>query len=151
MILFDEPENHIHPPMLSFMMASLRMVLKKYQSVMLVATHSPVILQEIFSNNVFMVRRNGEETEISHPRIETYGASISEITAEVFDLTTDVTNYYEAYEALYKEWSSSENWESLDEMVESFKNHLDGKISSQLLAYLVGLYMDGHSDESYEE
>lgn len=151
MILFDEPENHIHPPMLSFMMASLRMVLKKYQSVMLVATHSPVILQEIFSNNVFVVRRNGDETEISHPRIETYGASISEITAEVFDLTTDVTNYYEAYEALYKEWSSSENWDSLDEMVESFKNHLDGKISSQLLAYLVGLYMDGHSDESYEK
>lgn len=151
MILFDEPENHIHPPMLSFMMYSLRMVLKKYQSVMLVATHSPVVLQEIFSNNVFVVRRNGDETEISHPRIETYGASVSEITAEVFDLTTDVTNYYEAYESLYKEWNFTEHWENLDDMVESFKSHLDGKISSQLLAYLIGIYMDGHPDEFNEE
>lgn len=30
LVLFDEPENHLHPPLLSFMMAELRTLLSKY-------------------------------------------------------------------------------------------------------------------------
>lgn len=144
MILFDEPENHVHPPMLSFMMACLRMILNKYRSVMLVATHSPVVIQETFSDNVFIVRRSGGTQIINHPIIETYGANISEITSEVFDLTTDITNYYQAYKTLYEEWGKKENWQSLNEMVTSFRRHLNGKISSQQLSYLISLYCKEH-------
>lgn len=147
MILFDEPENHIHPPMLSFMMASLRLVLAKYQSVMLVATHSPVVLQETFSNNVFVVRGDGNSCNISHPQIETYGASISEITTEVFDLTSDVTNFFKAYHSLYNEWKQAENWKNVDMMLDSFSRHLGGNISSQLISYLVNLFVDEHSEQ----
>lgn len=147
MILFDEPENHIHPPMLSFMMASLRLVLAKYQSVMLVATHSPVVLQETFSNNVFVVRGDGNSCNISHPQIETYGASISEITTEVFDLTSDVTNFFKAYHSLYNEWKQAENWKTVDMMLDSFSRHLGGNISSQLISYLVNLFVDEHSEQ----
>lgn len=144
MVLFDEPENHIHPPMLSFMMTSIRKVLNKYQSVMLVATHSPVVLQEIFSDNVFVVRNDNGEKTISHPQIETYGANLSEITNEVFSLTTDVTNYYEAYQQLYEEWNADEKWTCADDMISSFEKHLKGHISSQLMAFLVNLFMDSN-------
>lgn len=142
MILFDEPENHIHPPMLSFMMASLRLILSKFQSVMLVATHSPVVLQETFAKNVFVVRNIGDSCEISHPKIETYGASISEITSEVFDLTTDVTNYFAAYETLYKKWRMDEHWKDVDDMLDSFCIHLGGRISPQLISFLISLYVE---------
>lgn len=147
MILFDEPENHIHPPMLSFMMASLRLVLAKYQSVMLVATHSPVVLQETFSNNVFVVRGDGNSCNISHPHIETYGASVSEITTEVFDLTSDVTNFFKAYHSLYNEWKQAENWKTVDMMLDSFSKHLGRNISSQMISYLISLYVDEHTEE----
>lgn len=146
MMLFDEPENHIHPPMLSFMMSSLRNILNKYQSVMLVATHSPVVLQEIFSDNVFVVRNDNGVKTISHPQIETYGANLSEITNEVFNLTTDVTNYYEAYRQLYEEWNVNEKWTNVDDMINSFEKHLKGNISSQLMAFLVNLFMDSNND-----
>ena len=145
-ILFDEPENHIHPPMLSFMMSILRLVLSRYKLVMLVATHSPVVLQETFAKNVFVVRGNGSSCNISHPLIETYGASISEIVSEVFDLTTDVTNYYNAYEALYDKWNEQENWESIDDMLNSFSCHLGESISSQLVSYLINLYVSRHPE-----
>ena len=134
-VLFDEPENHIHPPMLSFMISSLRNILSKYQSVMLIATHSPVIVQETFSKNVFVVRRFEDKTVMSHPQIETYGANISEITSEVFDLTTDITKYYEAFESLYDKLDGEENWQSLDDMVNSIEKKLDGVVSSQMLSF----------------
>lgn len=144
-VLFDEPENHIHPPMLSFMISSLRNILSKYQSVMLIATHSPVIVQETFSKNVFVVRRFEDKTVMSHPQIETYGANISEITSEVFDLTTDITKYYEAFESLYDKLDGEENWQSLDDMVNSIEKHLDGVVSSQMLSFLMNLYIQEHT------
>ena len=144
-VLFDEPENHIHPPMLSFMISSLRNILSKYQSVMLIATHSPVIVQETFSKNVFVVRRFEDKTVMSHPQIETYGANISEITSEVFDLTTDITKYYEAFESLYDKLDGEENWQSLDDMVNSIEKHLDGVVSSKMLSFLMKLYIQEHT------
>lgn len=141
MILFDEPENHIHPPMLSFMMYSLRKVLTQYQSVMLVATHSPVVVQETFSKNVFVVRNNEGAKTISHPHIETYGASMAELTNEVFDLTVDVTKYYSAFEYLFKIWKSQERWTSIENMLSSFRSHLGGDISSQMISFLINLYV----------
>ena len=113
---------------------------------MLVATHSPVVLQEIFSDNVFVVRNDNGVKTISHPQIETYGANLSEITNEVFSLTTDVTNYYEAYRQLYEEWNVNEKWTCIDDMISSFENHLKGNISSQLVAFLVNLFMDSNDD-----
>ncbi len=139
LILFDEPENHIHPPMLSFMMSAMRHILNRYNSVMLVATHSPVVAQEIFADNVYVVNNDGGSKSITHPSIETYGANISEITSEVFSLTTDVTNYYDVYKELYELWKS-ERWQTVDEMVESFEHHLNGRISPQMMAYLINLY-----------
>ena len=147
MILFDEPENHIHPPMLSFMMSSLRYVIAQYNSILMVATHSPVIVQESFAENVYVVRNDNGHTTITHPRIETYGANIGEITSEVFDLTTDVSNYYEAYNKLYDTWSLNEEWGSVDEMLESFNNHMRGKVSNQMLSYIIYRYYDEHSEE----
>ena len=139
LILFDEPENHIHPPMLSFMMAAMRRILNRYHSVMLVATHSPVVAQEIFADNVYVVRNDDGSKSISHPAIETYGANISEITSEVFSLTSDVTNYYDVYKNLYVQWKS-EGWRSVDEMLDSFNRHLNGRISPQMMSYLINLY-----------
>ena len=55
LILFDEPENHLHPPLLSFMLAEFRNLLHKFRSVMFISTHSPIILQETFASNVLVV------------------------------------------------------------------------------------------------
>ncbi len=146
LILFDEPENHIHPPMLSFMMATLREILPKYQSVMLVATHSPVVIQETFANNVFVVRNHGELSVISHPTIETYGANIAAITSEVFDLTTDITKYYNAFDYMYERWSREEAWGSIEEMLGSFETHLRGKVTPQIISYLIGKFADDYPE-----
>lgn len=149
MLLFDEPENHIHPPMLSFMIRALRMVLSRYNSILMIATHSPVIVQETFSENVYVVRNMGDRTEVKHPQIEAYGANIGEITSEVFDLTTDVTNYYDAYDKIYEKWELDDEWDNMDDMLKSFRQRMNGKISHQMLSYIISKYIDEHPNEDY--
>ncbi len=139
LILFDEPENHIHPPLLSFLLSAIRRVLYKYNSVVFFSTHSPVIVQETFANNVYVIRRIGDGVSMSHPSIETYGANIGEITSEVFNLTSDNISYYKLFGYLYKKWTLEFN-DTPENMLAEFEAKLGHRISEQLSAYLVDLW-----------
>ena len=46
-VVLDEPENHLHPPLLAAFIRAISELLIRYNGVALVATHSPVILQEV--------------------------------------------------------------------------------------------------------
>ena len=146
LLLFDEPENHIHPPLLSFILAQLREILLEYQSVMFISTHSPVILQEVFADNVYIVRNDGTMT-VTHPEIETYGANIAEITPEVFKLTSDHTGYYRLFNLLFKTWGMDYE-DNVETMLVSFEKKLGHAISEQLTAYLIDLYLQSQERES---
>ena len=47
LVLLDEPESHLHPPLLSSFMRALSDLLIKKNAVAIIATHSPVVLQEV--------------------------------------------------------------------------------------------------------
>ncbi|MBW6100166.1 ATP-binding protein [Escherichia coli] len=49
LVLFDEPETHLHPPLLAVLMSALRIVLNEVDAFAIVATHSPVVVQETLS------------------------------------------------------------------------------------------------------
>ena len=147
LVLFDEPENHLHPPLLSFMISSMRELMYKYRSVMFIATHSPIVLQETFANNVFIVRRIEGVSTISHPNIETYGANISAITSEVFDLTTSITAYHDAIRHLYKKWSMGYK-DNVDIMLADFENELGHALTDQMETYLINLYAKDNDVEN---
>ncbi len=99
-IIFDEPENHVQPPLLCKFLYCLRIISQRYKSLVLVATHSPVILQETLAKNVIVVNRNGSNWNFRRPSIETYGENIGIITDEVFNLNTSVTNYHKTAEQI---------------------------------------------------
>lgn len=102
MIIFDEPENHIQPPLLCKFLYCLRIISNEYTSLVLVATHSPVILQETLKKNVLVVRRDGSDLSFRTPHIETFGENIGNITDEVFNLNTSVTNYQNTAAKIFK-------------------------------------------------
>ena len=139
LVLFDEPENHIHPPLLSFMMAQYREILSKYNSVMLVSTHSPVVIQELFAENVLKVYREGDKISIKKPMIETYGATFGEINAEVFGLTADVARYFTAVDELYDAWQLS-GMASAREMIDRLMQNLKRPVSNQVASYLISKF-----------
>lgn len=59
LILLDEPETHLHPPLLSAFVRSLSNLLIEKNGVAIITTHSPVILQEVPSTCAWRIRRNG--------------------------------------------------------------------------------------------
>lgn len=143
LILFDEPENHLQPPLLSFMISQMRIILAKYRSVMLISTHSPIILQEVFSSNVIIVNRKGAKRVFSRPTIQTYGESFGAITSDVFNINSDNTSYFQSIEGLYEEWNMSEA-RSLKDMVSSFEERLGMELSSQMESFIIGKYYKEH-------
>lgn len=147
LVLFDEPENHIHPPLLSFMMAQYREILAKYSSVMLVATHSPVVIQEMFADNVMKVYRQGDKITIRKPDIETYGATFGEINSEVFGLTADVSQYFNAIDSIYEVWNLR-NSTSADSMLKTLQDELNRPVSNQIASYLISKFYFDNPDKN---
>lgn len=90
LVLLDEPESHLHPPLLSAFTRALSDLLIRRNGVALIATHSPVVLQEVPKSCVWILRRSGTQMAADRPQMETFGESIGALTREVFGL--EVTN-----------------------------------------------------------
>ena len=73
LVLFDEPEAHLHPPLMAALMHSVRIVLTEVNALCVVATHSPVLLQETLARHVRRVSRIGSSLEVKTPQLETFG------------------------------------------------------------------------------
>lgn len=141
-LLFDEPENHLHPPMLSFMMNEIRRTIRQTHSVMLVATHSPVILQELFANNIYVVRRDGDNLSFRHPVTETFGENFGYLNNLVFDLNSDMTNFREVFNLLYDKWNCKDI-ENPEDVIGVFEEKLKCQsLSSQMVAYLTNMHIN---------
>ena len=84
LVLLDEPESHLHPPLLSAFIRALSNLLYDRNGVAIVATHSPVVLQEIPRSCISKIQRVGLVTNIKMPDIETFGENVGVLTREVF-------------------------------------------------------------------
>lgn len=86
LVLLDEPETHLHPPLLSAFVRALSDLLIHRNAVALVATHSPVVLQEVPRACVWVLRRSGRQVDRERPETETFGENVGVLTREVFRL-----------------------------------------------------------------
>ncbi|MDC4723435.1 AAA family ATPase [Acinetobacter baumannii] len=86
LVLLDEPESHLHPPLLSAFIRALSDLLMNRNAISIIATHSPVVLQEVPQSCVWKLFRRGKNSEVARPKIETFGENVSDLTSEVFGL-----------------------------------------------------------------
>lgn len=93
-VLIDEPETHLHPPLLSAYIRSLSFLLKERNAVAIIATHSPIILQETPSDCVHIIERDDKYIRFTKPNIETLASNTDIITNEVFGHEVIKTGFY---------------------------------------------------------
>lgn len=93
LIIFDEPETHLHPNAISQLINSIHLLVKKFQSYCIIATHSPIIVQGILSKNVYVVRNENNVLSAKHPSIETFGENLTRITDDIFS-ARDTTSQF---------------------------------------------------------
>jgi predicted ATP-dependent endonuclease of OLD family len=93
LVLFDEPETHLHPNAVASLFLVLTDILSSYDSYAVVATHSPVVIQEIPSKRVIVFRRTENITVAEPLHLESFGESVTELTRHVFE-TVEIENLY---------------------------------------------------------
>lgn len=93
LVLFDEPETHLHPPLLSAFIRALSELLTNRNGLAIVATHSPVVIQEVPRSCIWKIRRPGQTMVAERPEIETYGENVGVLTHEVFGLQVTDSAY----------------------------------------------------------
>ncbi|WP_336952378.1 AAA family ATPase [Sphingobium aromaticivastans] len=136
-VLLDEPETHLHPPLLAALMHSVRIILERQDAFAIVATHSPVVAQESLARHVRILRRSDAGATVTTPRIETFGESIGEVTDEIFGLNSEVTNFHEILRRVAK------RHKTLKEVEAQF----DDGLSMQARAYVMSILDDDSEDE----
>lgn len=94
LLLLDEPENHLHPPLLAAFIRSLSELLIDRNSVAVIATHSPVVLQEVPASCVWMLDRSGDVWSARRPGCETFGTNFETLTTQVFGIEVEKSGYH---------------------------------------------------------
>ncbi|WP_030873591.1 AAA family ATPase [Streptomyces sp. NRRL F-2747] len=94
LVILDEPETHLHPPLLASFVQALSELLTDRNGVAVIATHSPVVLQTVPRSCVYKLIRHGETSRAEQPQIETYGENVGVLTHEVFGLEVMQSGFY---------------------------------------------------------
>jgi len=94
LVLMDEPEGHLHPPLLSAMARAISELMVKTNGVAIIATHSPVVLQEVPQSCVWILNRIGRVSSAERPAIETFGENVGVLTREVFQLELSQSGFH---------------------------------------------------------
>ena len=100
LILFDEPEMHLHPNAISSLMQYLYKLLEQYNSFCILATHSPLVIQEIPSDNVIIFKRENDDLVVQPLPYETFSQDLTAITEGVFGDVRPQRSYYKTLKKL---------------------------------------------------
>lgn len=129
LVLFDEPETHLHPNAVASLFLVLSDILQSFDSYAVVATHSPVVIQEIPAKRVLVFQRTDDVTVAAPLLLESFGESVTELTRHVFE-TIEVES---VYRRTLRELAEDE---SAEDVLALFPRGLS--LSAQ--AYLLALY-----------
>lgn len=137
-VLLDEPESHLHPPLLSAFIRTLSDLLHDRNGLAIIATHSPVVLQEIPRSCVWKVYRVGSNITFNRPDIETFAENVGLLTSEVFNLEVERSGFHDI---LARAVSSGKNY---TEIISDFDNNIGFEGRAILKSLIVS------RDRSYE-
>lgn len=94
LVLMDEPEAHLHPPLLAALIRVVSDLLINRNGVAIVATHSPVVLQEVPRSCVWKLRRLGGGAVVERLEVETFAENVGRLTHEVFGLEVTRSGFH---------------------------------------------------------
>lgn len=130
LVLMDEPESHLHPPLLSAFTRAVSELLHDRNGVAIMATHSPVVVQEVPRACVWKINRSGIQWRKDRPELETFGENVGVLTKEVFALEVTKSGFH----ALLQH--EVNQGKSLDHILSSFGHRLGMEGTAVLMAMI---------------
>jgi predicted ATPase len=132
LVFLDEPEAHLHPPLLSAFIRSLSDLLTNRNAVSIIATHSPVVLQEVPRDCTWKLWRSGHISKVERLETESFGENVGILTREVFGLENTDSGFHNLLKDAVKKY------DDYDSAVESFGGQL-GVEARGILRALFGI------------
>lgn len=106
LLLFDEPENHLHPNGQNTLFKALDFLLNKFDSFSIISTHSPIFIQNIPQKNVFKVNSIDGIRKVQNLSIESFGQHFSKLTEEIFGFSENNLFFVEKLKELVDQKSN---------------------------------------------
>ena len=114
LLLIDEPETNLHPGLLTSVIAALNETLREFDSYAVVATHSPILLQQVPSRYVrVFTRDNTDMPDIKVPTFENFGEDLGELSRRVLGLADPERDFTHVLDELYKKHGSADAVQAL--------------------------------------
>ncbi|WP_444918755.1 AAA family ATPase [Microbulbifer sp. JMSA003] len=138
LVLIDEPESHLHPPLLSAFTRALSDLLVNRNGVAIIATHSPVVLQEVPKSCVSILRRTRLVLNVDRPEGETFAENVGVLTREVFGLEVSKSGFHDLLAG------SVDEGKNFEEIEEEYQHQLgfEGKAVLRSMITIKGLQED---------
>ncbi|WP_329560884.1 ATP-binding protein [Streptomyces uncialis] len=137
LVLLDEPEAHLHPPLLSAFTRALSDLLINRNGVAVIATHSPVVLQEVPRKCAWRLRRSGREVLVEQPGVETFGENVGVLTREIFGLEVTRSGFHRVLQ------EAVEGGASYEDILERFDGQLGGEARGLIRALVAARVQEG--------
>jgi len=115
LLIFDEPETHLHPNIVGRLVRSINDILTEYKSYAIFSTHSPIILQEIPSKYIRIIDRRENTPVVYKPQIECFGENLYIISNSVFKVDVEKELYKSKLEKLAEDKMSISDVDSVFE------------------------------------
>jgi predicted ATPase len=130
LVIIDEPESHLHPPLLSAFTRALSELLTSRNGVAIVATHSPVVVQEVPKSCVWKLFRSRAEGRADRPPIETFGENVGILTRDIFALEVSKSGFHQVLQEAVNEGKT------FDQIRQEYKGQL-GFEAQAILAVMI--------------
>lgn len=137
LVLMDEPECHLHPPLLSAFTRSVSDLLLDRNGLAIIATHSPVVLQEVPKSCAWILSRHGASCRADRPERESFGENVGILTREVFGLEVMKSGFHET---LNRDVAAGLNY---DEIFLKYRGQLGAEAVAVLLTLISSPKLDG--------
>lgn len=109
LLIYDEPETHLHPNAITQLMNTIYDLVHEFESYCIIATHSPLVIRELFSKNVYVIERHGNTPSARRIGLESFGENLSTLTDEVFGNKDVPKQYKKIIQELVDSGDSYEN------------------------------------------
>ena len=105
---------------------------------MLITTHSPYLISDSDSENVFKLKKENGILKSSKPEFNTFGASVNEITIEIFEKIDTIGDYANDAMKNYNEKLANKNFDREHLITEINKKFGDSVEKTILINRIIG-------------
>lgn len=143
LLLFDEPEQHLHPHGITTLMRGIYDVLEQFESYAIVATHSPLVIREMVSDNVYTFKRDEDMLSVSKIGIECFGEDVSVLSNVVFKNMADEKKYERFIEDAAKK--NNYDYDTIVDALKGEHNELGIGVKLQILS-IIDRHRNSHEE-----